>query len=69
MQRRYIAGLAAVALVCASAPARAQQTQRTHHIRSYTNTLQLGVQRGAFGGDPPIVFAQLDLYVLKGHAP
>jgi len=41
MQRRYIAGLAAVALVCASAPARAQQTQRTHHIRSYTNTLQL----------------------------
>lgn len=35
----------------------------------YTNTLQLGVQRGAFGGDPPILFAQLDLYVLKGHAP
>jgi len=41
MQRRYIIGLAAVALACAPAAARAQQSQRTHSIRSYTNTLQL----------------------------
>ena len=35
----------------------------------YINTLQLGVQRSAFGGDPQVVFAQLDLYVLKERAP
>ncbi len=35
----------------------------------YINTLQLGVQRSGFAGEAPLVFAQLDLYVLKGHAP